>query len=405
MSKICLVSLGCSKNLINSERILGQLASDGNELVHSPEDADTIIVNTCCFIDSATEETVQTIKEMAKYKKELVVAGCMVSRFGDKIFEMLPEVNRVIKEIDETSLRLLSTPVGTAYLKIAEGCDNHCTYCVIPKLKGPYESRPHEEILKEANDLIKMGVREVSIVAQDITAYNDGQMDLADLLNEIAKLDFVWIRIHYAYPERITEKMILAMAKNDKILKYIDMPIQHINNEILQKMNRKSTKENIIDLMAKLRAAMPGITLRTTLIVGFPGETDEQFEELYNFVRLTKFNHLGVFEFSPQEGTAAAEMGGQVDNKVKSDRKDKLMKLQAKISSKINKARIGQLEQVIIEGEFEEGYIGRTTADSLDIDGQIYIYTDLELNEGDMVVCSVIGAENYDLIGEILDNS
>jgi ribosomal protein S12 methylthiotransferase len=423
-----MVSLGCPKNLVDSEEILGALTVGGHEFTVDPQESDIIIVNTCCFIDHATQESVEKIEEMGQYGKKLIVAGCLSERHGGEILDLLPCVDVVMELGGDVLLavncalsgsrtlvsrsenvyhnmpRLLSTPYGSAYLKIADGCSNHCTYCVVPALRGEYVSRPKKELLAEAKDLVKRGTRELIVIAQDITAYSDGSAyALPQLLTDLCKIrDLLWIRLHYCYPERVTDELIEVMRKEPKICKYIDIPIQHCNDAILQRMGRRTSKAQIVGLIEKLREAMPDITLRTTLIAGFPGETREEFEELCSFLWDMRFERLGAFAYSPQEGTLAADMPNQIPERDRQLRCERLMEIQAEISSEIGKNKIGRLEQVLVEGKTEDGmYIGRTAADSLDIDGNVLIKDGEGLQTGDMVCVRVIASTEYDLVGEI----
>jgi len=404
--KICMVSLGCSKNLVNSEKMLAEYAKRGETFVNDPSEADEIIVNTCCFIDDATEESIDMIREMGKYKGKLLVSGCMVERFGDEIFDVLPEVDGIIRDQrpDVGGQRILSTPKGCAYLKIAEGCDNACTFCVIPEIKGKYISFPYGEILSEAQKLAKQGVKELIVIAQDTTAYDDDGYKLEDLLKDLTKIDGIeWIRLHYCYPERISDELIKVIKKEDKILNYIDVPIQHCNNDILRRMGRDSSKENLVELIGKLRKEIPDIVIRTSLMVGFPGETQEQFQELCDFVYDMKFERAGVFEFSPQEGTAAYALDGQIDEEEKHKRFQMLMAMQEHIAGEMSKAKIGEVIDVIVQGKDVDGnLIGRSKADSLDIDGVVQMTDGRgQRSAGDIVKVKIIEASGYDLVGVI----
>lgn len=407
MGKVCMVSLGCSKNLVDSEKILASFAVDGHEFVGAPEEADTIIVNTCCFIDSATEESVEMIRKMCDIKrgtsKKLLVSGCLLQRFGNEVFDLFPEIDSFIEAGDSLD-RLLSTPAGTAYLKIAEGCDNRCTYCIIPAIKGDYVSVPKERLLAEAEHLAARGVRELILIAQDTTAYNDGGYLLSDLLQDLCQIEgFEWIRLHYCYPERVTDALIKVMSDEPKICKYIDVPVQHCSDAILESMGRRTSKAEIKELLKKLRRAMPDIVIRTSLIVGFPGETDDQFDELCTFVREAKFDRLGCFEYSPQEGTVAAKMDGQIDDEVKKQRFEAIMKIQEDVVAELGEARIGRVEQAIIEMATDDGYVGRTVADSVDIDGQVFVHGAENLSAGDMVCVKIIASVGHDVIGEMVN--
>jgi len=403
-----MVSLGCSKNLVNSEKMLAEYAKRGEEFVNEPREADEIIVNTCCFIDDATEESIEMIREMGKYKGKLLVSGCMVERFGDEIFDVLPEVDGIIhsEEKNCNGDRLLSTPKGMAYIKIAEGCDNACTFCVIPEIKGEYVSFPHGDILEEANRLAGQGVKELIVIAQDTTAYDDFGYLLSDLLKDLVKIGGIeWIRLHYCYPERISDELIKVIKNEDKILKYIDIPIQHCNDEVLRRMGRNSNKDSLVNMIGKLRRAIPEIVIRTSLMVGFPGETDEEFQELCNFVHDMKFERAGVFEFSPQEGTAAFELDGQIDEDEKHRRFEMLMAAQSRIAEEYSKSRVGQVIEVLVQGEDDEVW-GRSKADSLDIDGVVRMAEVRGQRPdmvGEIVKVKITEASGYDLAGVLMN--
>ena len=449
------ISLGCSKNLIDTEVAIGMFKNNNYKIVNNPEDADILVINTCGFIESAKEEAINTILEMAEYKnkrcKYLIVMGCLVQRYYEDLIKALPEVNLFIK-IDEydklwnkiedllkrdiveksktiTSKkiseikplpmptynefmeRVVTTGKNYAYLKIGEGCSNKCTYCAIPYIRGPFVSKKMEEVLQEAEKLAKNGIKELIVIAQDTTKYGVdiyGESKLAELLEKLSKIEGIeWIRFLYSYPEGITEKLIKTVANNKKIAKYFDIPIQHISNSILKKMNRKTSKENIINIIDKIRKHVPDVTLRTSLIVGFPGETQENFKELLSFVKTTKFDRLGTFMYSKEEGTPAAKLPEQIHGNTKKSRYNKIMKAQAEISLKKLEEKIGKTYKVLIENMSFDGkyFIGRTMQDVPEEDGLVYIKKDKKLNEKDIlnrfVNCKIVDVSNYDLIGVI----
>ncbi len=436
-TKIGIVSLGCPKNRVDTEVMLGILGEEGYEIVALPQDADIIIVNTCAFIDSAKEESINTVLEMAEYKegkcRYLIMTGCMAERYHDEILEEIPEVDAVVgtgdyhkiaeviravekgenpviyghinDEIAEGYPRLVSTGGTTAYLKIADGCDNHCTYCIIPKLRGKYRSRPMRDILDEANELVKSGIKELILIAQDTTRYGydlEGRELLSELLAGLSKIDGLhWIRVHYMYPESITDDMIKIFANEPKIVKYMDIPVQHINDNVLKRMGRKNTKEDTIKLLKKLRKCVPDITIRTTLIAGFPGETEEEFSELLEFVRDAKFEKLGAFAYSIEEGTAAAKMQDQLDEETKISRQNAIMEVQSEISKELQKNRLGKIVEVLCEGYDEANlmYFGRSQADSLDVDGTVYFAAPDEVNIGEFVWVRILDTDDYDCTG------
>ncbi len=435
--KIGVVSLGCPKNRVDTETMLGILGGEGYEIVAEPEDAHIIIVNTCAFIDDAKEESIDTILEMAEYKKKncryLIMTGCLAERYHAEIMEELPEVDAVVgtgdyhkiaevikaveigekpvlhghidDDIPEGYPRMVSTGGVSAYLKISDGCDNKCTYCIIPKLRGKYRSRPLGDILSEAKELADSGVREIILIAQDTTRYGydiSGHEMLTELLSELAKIENLhWIRVHYMYPESITDSMIELFAKEEKIVKYMDIPIQHINNRVLKRMGRHNTKEDTKNLIKKLRAEIPDITIRTTLIAGFPGETEEEFIELCDFVKEARFEKLGAFAYSVEEGTAAAKLDGQLDDDVKLSRQEVLMQIQSEISKELQEERLGKIVEVICEGYDEENlmYFGRSQADSLDVDGTVYFAASDEVKIGEFVKVKILDTDNYDCTG------
>ncbi|MGL4798842.1 MAG: 30S ribosomal protein S12 methylthiotransferase RimO [Cellulosilyticaceae bacterium] len=441
---VAFVSLGCDKNLVDSEHMLGLLHEAGFQLVGDESKAEVLVVNTCCFIEDAKQESIDQILEVARYKetgvcKALIVTGCMAQRYPDEILAELPEVDAVVgttsydkivaiatqvltekgvkvKQFDtidrehlEDMPRILTTAGYFAYMKIAEGCDNKCTYCIIPKLRGKYRSRPLAQLKKEAEKLAKDGVSELILVAQDTTRYGsdlEGDTNLVTLLRELSSVEGIeWIRILYCYPENLTDELIEEIATNDKVCKYLDMPIQHAANPVLKRMARKSTNEDLREKMDKLRARVPGIAIRTTLIVGFPGETEEDFEVMYNFVKDMRFDRLGVFTYSQEEDTPAAKLPDQIDEEVKIQRKDIIMELQHTISEELTREKVGREMRVLIEGKLseEEVYIGRTYQDAPEIDGQVFIEFEGELISGDYVDVRIIDANDYDLIGEIID--
>ena len=449
------ISLGCSKNLIDTEVAIGMFKNNNYKIVNNPEDADILVINTCGFIESAKEEAINTILEMAEYKnkrcKYLIVMGCLVQRYYEELIKALPEVDLFIK-IDEydklwdkvedllkrdiveksktkTSKkiseikplpmptynefmeRVVTTGKNYAYLKIGEGCSNKCTYCAIPYIRGPFVSRKIEEILDEAEMLAKKGIKELIVIAQDTTKYGVdiyGESKLAELLEKLSKIKGIeWIRFLYSYPEGITDELIETVTNNKKIAKYFDIPIQHISNPILKKMNRKTSKENITNIIDKIRKQIPDVVIRTSLIVGFPGETQENFEELLSFVKTTKFDRLGTFMYSKEEGTPAARLPEQIHGNTKKSRYNKIMKTQAKISLKILEKKIGKEYEVLIEDMSFDGkyFIGRTMQDVPEEDGLVYVKNDGKLNEKDVlnnfVECKIIDVSNYDLIGVI----
>ena len=438
---ILFISLGCDKNLVDSEVMLGLLDSRGYQIVDDEAIADVIVINTCCFIHDAKEESIQTILEMAEYKKTgrlkaLVVTGCLAQRYQQEIIDEIPEVDAVLgtasydkiaEAIDEaldghtemyledidrlpqvSSKRLVTTGGHYAYLKIAEGCDKHCTYCIIPKVRGNYRSVPMEQLLKEAKELAEGGVKELILVAQETTVYGQdiyGEKSLHRLLRELCKIDGIqWIRLLYCYPEEIDANLIRVMKEEPKICHYLDLPIQHASDAILKKMGRRTSKAQLVDTIRTLREEIPDITLRTTLITGFPGETEEQHQELVAFVDEMEFDRLGVFTYSPEENTPAAELPDQIPEEVKADRQAELMELQQEIAFDLAEDMIDREVLVMIEGKVadENAYVGRTYRDAPNVDGLIFINTDEELMSGDFAKVKVTGAMEYDLIGELM---
>lgn len=432
--KVGFVSLGCSKNLVDTEMMIGMWKKHGFEIVAEPEKADIILVNTCGFIESAKEEAINTILEMSKYKKDancryLIATGCLVKRYKDDLVKAIPEVdlwiandeyddfwNKIQKLLKENNIedanldyynRVITTGKKTAYLKVAEGCSNCCTYCSIPAIRGPFISRKMEDVLKEIEELAEKGYEEIIVIAQDTTKYGIdlyGESKLAELLNKISKIDGIrWIRFLYAYPESITDKLIEEVKNNSKICKYFDIPIQHISNKILRKMNRKTNSESILNLINKIRKEIPDVILRTSLIVGFPGENEEDFEELYDFVKKVKFDKLGVFKYSKEDGTPAALMTEQVHPQTKKKRYRKIMELQQEISKEKMKAKIGNKYEVLLENTTFDGkyFIGRSRMDVPEMDGVIFVKTNEKYRIGDFIKCKITGISgDYDLIGE-----
>ena len=437
---IHLVSLGCDKNLVDSEFMLGLIQNEGYILTSLPEEAQVIIINTCGFIMDATQESIDTILEMSSYKEEgsckaLIVTGCMAQRYRDEIFDQLPEVDAVVGVGDYDAIgqvirdaaagekvklvsekgatagfsgkRVLTSPSHFAYLKIAEGCDNHCTYCTIPSIRGAYRSRTLESLLEESVSLVRQGVQELILVAQDTSLYGKdlyGEPRLHELLNKLSQIsDLVWIRVLYCYPEHIYPDLIQEIARNPKVCKYLDIPVQHSEDKILKLMGRKSSREELGGIIKNLRESVPGIALRTTLIVGFPGETKDDFKGLKDFVTNLGFDKLGAFAYSREEGTPAAKLPGQVDDKEKQRRYDEIMLLQQKISNEKNSKKHGEAIEVMVDGYLpdNEVYCGRSQGDCYEIDGMVYFPCDYQLNSGDLVKVKITGHSDYDLYGEI----
>ena len=437
--KVGMVSLGCDKNRVDSELILGSI-NKHYEITNDAKKADIIIVNTCGFIESAKQESIDTILEMAEYKnkykcKMLIATGCLTQRYGDELLDLIPEIDilmgvndymklhRLIldfikdqKRISSATysdeginegIRLLTTKQHTAYVRIAEGCNNFCTYCIIPKIRGKFRSRLEKNILDEVNMLVNNGVKEIILIAQDLTDYGVdiyGKRMLHDLISKISKIDGVeWIRLFYCYPEEITDELIEEIARNEKVVKYLDLPIQHISSDVLKKMGRRTNKDAIISKIDTLRSKVPGIALRTSLIVGFPGETEENFEELENFLKDYKLENVGVFAYSQEEDTPAAKMDCQIDEEVKIQRQKKLMAIQREVVKAQNKLKIGNIYDTIIVGNSGEYYIGRRYEMAPEIDGLIYIKKEKSLNLGDIVKVKIHDVMEYDLMGEVLD--
>lgn len=440
--KVSMVSLGCPKNLVDAEVMLGFLDREGYEITTDEQEADIIIVNTCSFIKEAKQESIDAILDLADRKHNgrcrlLIVTGCLPQRYQEELCHELPEVDifigtgdypriaEIISEkrktpgqlrytgdpdflYDEDSPRLNSSPAYSAYLKIAEGCSNRCSYCVIPALRGSFRSRPLEGVVAEAERLVAGGARELNLIAQDVTNYGKdlGGVSLEDLVKRLAEIEGLsWIRLLYAYPDGITDGLIRIIKEEKKVCKYLDIPLQHISDPILAKMNRRSTSGEIRSLISRLRAEIPGIALRTSLIVGFPGETEDDFKQLLHFVEEAGFDRLGVFCYSREEGTPAADMPEQISERVKRERYKKIMKAQARLSFKQNRSLVGRIEEVIVEGYSEETDLllkGRSSRQAPDIDGQVYI-TAGNANIGDVVLLKITDSSDYDLIGEIID--
>lgn len=444
--KIGVVSLGCPKNLVDSETMLGLIHEENYEITNDPSEAEIIIVNTCGFIESAKEESINTILQMAEYKKSgsckyIIVTGCLSQRYAEELFNELPEadaiagvevydeIGSIIKRVmngerfimlerskpdviytsKETFLpRILTTPSYTAYLKIAEGCDNCCSYCAIPKIRGPYRSKPMAQVLKEAKALADNGVKELIVVAQDTTRYGEdlpgGKLLLADLLKELNKIESLkWIRVMYCYPNNFTDELIETFASLDKVCKYVDLPLQHASNRLLTSMNRYDTREEVETLLAKLRKRIPGIVIRTTFIVGFPGETDADFEELKEFVEQQRFENAGVFAYSQEEGTVAGAMPNQIPDEIKQERYHELMALQAQISEEIHKDTEGQTLEVLVEGIEEDGsglHYGRSYREAPDIDGLVFIENPGDIKPGCFVKVNILQGFTYESVGE-----
>lgn len=446
-AKISFVSLGCDKNLIDSEIMLGLIDEEGYTITYNDSEADVIIINSCGFIMDANQEAIDKILEMADYKRDgrckaLIVTGCMAQRYKDEIFDSLPEVDAVVgtgdfenigvvikrllegeKQVelvtdkehllnpDNSYKRIITTTGGFSYLKIAEGCDNHCTYCTIPSLRGHYRSRTIESLIKEAAILAKKGVRELILIAQDTSLYGQdlyGEKALPKLLRKLSEIeDIKWLRILYCYPENVTDELINEMANNPKVLHYVDMPIQHSEDRILKLMGRRSTKDGLKKTINKMREKMPDMCIRTTLITGFPTETNKEFEAQCQFIKDVGFDRLGVFTYSAEEGTPAAKMSGQIDEEIKADRKDYILQLQRGISAEICEKYVGRTLEVIVEGKIDGDedniYCGRSYRDCYEIDGFVFFKSDEELIAGDFYNIRITEAGDYDLIGERID--
>ena len=436
--KVAFISLGCAKNLVNTEQMMALTRDAGYELVSDPEGADVAVLNTCGFIDSAKSEAIQNILELAALKDagklgKLLVAGCLSQRYQDELEQEMPEVDGVlgtgsytdivsaleevtagghprrfgdIDHTEEDGARVVSTPPYTAYLKIAEGCDNRCSYCIIPYLRGRYRSRSMESLLAEAKALADRGVQELIVIAQDITRYGTdlyGRRRLGDLLTELCRLPFHWVRLHYLYPDEVDDDLIDVLAREHKILRYIDIPLQHINDGILKAMNRRSTKAEIIALLHKLRQRLPGLVLRTSLICGLPGEGEAEFEELCEFLQDAGIERAGIFQFSPEEGTPAAVMEHQVEPEVAARRVELLVELQSRVMDAYNESRLGETLEVLCEGfDPEMGcYAGRSYADSPDVDGRVFFTAAGLVPAGTFVNVRITGTSDGDLTGEI----
>ena len=441
-ARYAFVSLGCPKNLVDSERMLGLFEREGYELVEEPDGADFVVINTCGFIDQAREESYAAIDEMLALKRQgktrgVIVTGCLAERQKEKLLAERPELNGVVgvfarEEVADLAAQMLTnperqyqvvrpvpttalhdterrriTPRHFAYLKIAEGCDRHCAFCCIPALRGHYVSKPVEEIVAEARQLSADGVRELILVAQETTWYGsdlDGQPRLRDLLLQLESVDVEWIRLMYFYPTYVDDELIATIAESSRIVPYVDVPLQHINDRMLRRMARRVTRHETTDLLARLRSGIPGVTLRTTLLVGFPGETEEEFDELAQFVEEQRFDRLGVFSYSREPGTPAARFSGQLDKETKERRRARLMKLQQKIVAEQNESRVGDTVQVLIDRAVPDqpgAWIGRTAGDAPDIDGLVFVsqVDDIILEPGRMVRCEIVAAQQYDLVG------
>ncbi|MDO4942021.1 MAG: 30S ribosomal protein S12 methylthiotransferase RimO [Lachnospiraceae bacterium] len=439
--KILFISLGCDKNLVDSEVMLGLLTKKGHTITSDEQEADAIVINTCCFIHDAKEESINTILEMAALKEEhlkaLVVTGCLAERYKDEILKEIPEIDAVlgttsydsiVEAVEEAAAgnayshydsidylpdnsgvkRVITTGTYMAYMKIAEGCDKHCTYCIIPKIRGSYRSVPMQELLSEAKRLAADGVKELVLVAQETTVYGQdlyGEKALPKLLRELCRIEGLeWIRLMYCYPEEITDELIRTMAEEDKICHYIDMPIQHCDDDILRRMGRRTNQEQIRSVIRKLRESIPDIVIRTSLISGFPGETQEQHENLYRFLNEMELDRVGVFTYSQEEDTPAAAFDHQIPDEMKEQRRDELMLLQQEISYEQDEKLIGQEIDVLVEGYLfdEDIYVGRTYRDAPKVDGSVFINAEEEIISGDFVKVRITGAQEYDLIGDVI---
>ena len=439
--RVGFISLGCPKNLVDSEQMLWRLDEAGYDITPEIDQCDLVVINTCGFIESAKAEAIENALEVIELKKEkkvkkIILAGCLVERYKSEIFKEMPEIDglvgcgafsRIVEAADqvlrgesaelygdingeiEECGRVISTPEYTAYLKIAEGCDNRCSYCVIPSIRGKYRSRKMEDILSEATTLCSGGIKELIVVAQDISRYGKdlyGKPQLAELLSKLCRVPGLeWIRLHYLYPDEITDELIDTIAREPKILKYLDIPLQHINDELLKKMNRRGTSEEIRSLLSKIREKIPGVVLRTSLIVGFPGETKQQFEELCTFLREAKIERAGVFPYSQEEGSVAAEMPDQIDEDVKNHRVEIVMGIQQRIMDRYNKKQIGKTIDVLCEGfdRYAEHWYGRTFADSPEIDGKLFFTG--KAKAGEIVSVKITGILSEDLLGETVSKA
>ncbi len=440
MTKVGFISLGCSKNLVDTEVMLYKLHKAGFEITPNEEEAEIIVVNTCGFIESAKRESIDNILDCASLRewgkcKYIIATGCLVERYREEIFEEMPEVSALLgvgslediaeaceavmrgekyssfKDKETSALggdRIITTEPHTAYLKIAEGCDNRCTYCAIPLIRGKLRSRPIEDIVAEAKDLESMGVKEINLIAQDTTRYGldlYGEYSLARLVRAITKeTDIPWIRLLYCYPDKITDELIEELRTNDRLLKYMDIPVQHISDSVLERMNRHGDGKTIRDAIKRLREGVPGIVLRTTAMVGFPGETEEDFTELCEFVKECRFDRFGAFTFSPEEGTAAADMDGQIDEQTKQDRYDILMQTQLTVAEEKSAEHVGECISVLCDGydTVAEIYYGRSFADAPDVDGRVYFKSKRKISAGAFVQVKVTEALDYDLVGEVI---
>lgn len=436
-----MVSLGCPKNQVDAELMLAKLAQAGFEITNSPYEANVVIINTCGFIDAAKQEAIDNILEMAEYKKQgfidaIVVTGCLAERYKDEVIEQMPEIDAIIgiggnADIVDVCLkalegegyaefpskyclplngeRLLTTPEYWAYLKIAEGCSNCCAYCAIPSIRGKYRSREMEDIIAEARSLAENGVKELVIIAQDTTKYgNDlyGELKLPELLRKLSYIDGIeWIRLLYCYPDSITDELLDEMRNNDKVCKYVDLPLQHADENVLRRMNRSGSKQELLELVKKIRSRVPGVIIRTTFITGFPGETQEEFNTLSEFVKEAEFDRLGCFAYSAEEGTKAAEMPDQIDEQTKIDRGDIIMQQQFEIFSRKQEERIGKTYKVLVEGydSYTDAYCGRSYMDAPDIDSCVYFTSSVPLENGEFVEVRIINTKEYDLLGECVD--
>ena len=440
MKKVGMISLGCPKNRVDGEIMLAALAEAGFEITNEIEGADCVIVNTCGFIDDAKKEAIETILEVAELKSEglvgsILVTGCLVERYKDEVIKEIPEIDgivgigengNIVRAVEEVlggetvsrfapngclpldGDRLLTTPSYWAFLKIADGCSNCCAYCAIPSIRGKYRSRTEESVLEEAARLAENGVKEIVIIAQDVTKYGIdlyGELRLAKLLKKLCKIDGIrWIRLLYCYPDVLTDELIDVIASEEKICNYIDLPLQHASESVLRRMNRKGTGEEYAALIEKLRAKIPDVVIRTTFIAGFPGETEEDFETLCNFIERCRFDRLGCFAYSPEEGTPAEKMDGQLEDEVKNRRAEIIMQLQYPIFEERQKAKIGKVFSVLVDGFDEEDmlYYGRTYMDCAEIDSRVIISTEDELVPGEFVDVRIIGTDDIDLVGEIV---